>query len=117
MVFSFEIDEWSKTEESQLLPNDKELIVIIQKFGNQIPEIVQFRRADHIFGKNNGDYLLCVDELLLYYERGVDLCNYGELTPSFLRMEQTSHWKSLNLPEAIDRKIKAKIESWFPEEE
>lgn len=108
--------EWFEMSED-VLPADGELCVIIHRYSDRFPKIVQFRKADWIYGKKNGDYFLCVDELFEASGEGVDVRNDSDLPTSFCPPSVVSHWKPLNLPEKIDRNIKEIIAYWFEEEE
>ena len=75
-------------------PKDKQLCVVIYKYGGQTPGICQFRKADWLHGKS--DYFL-------------------EWEPSFAVFGIISKWKPLGLPEDDDKRLVSEIEKWFEE--
>lgn len=90
-------------------PKDKQLCVVIYKYGGQTPGICQFRKADWLHGKS--DYFLDVAEKweLDGYERS------EEWEPSFAVFGIISKWKPLGLPEDDDKRLVTEIEEWFEE--
>lgn len=92
-------DRWFRGE-WQFRPQDKQLCVVIHKYGYQTPWIYQYRKADWLHPKN--DYFLDVSE---------------EWNPSFLEWCGVDRWKPLGLPEDVNDRILVEIEKWFEEDE
>lgn len=109
-------DDWFKLTD-EVMPEDGTLCVIIPLYGSRAPEIVQYRKPDWIFGGGDTDYFLCVGELFRYAAEGGDVKNDSELNPGCYMPRFVSHWKPLNLPEQIDRKLKNTIAGWFEGDE
>ena len=69
-------DRWFRGE-WDFRPQDKQLCVVIHKYGSQTPQIYQYRKADWIHPKKN--YFLDVSEKWNLDSLGID-----EWNPSFL---------------------------------
>ena len=91
-------------------PQDKQLCVVIHKYGNQTPWIYQYRKADWLHPKN--DYFLDVSEKWNLDSLGID-----EWEPSFLEWLGVDRWKPLGLPADVEERILAEIEKWFEEDD
>lgn len=90
-----------------VIPQDKQLVIIIHKYGNQTPHIYQYRKSDWLYDKS--DYFLDVSEkwVLDSYECG------EEWNPGFATMDIISKWKPLALPPNDNERILLEIEKWF----
>lgn len=88
-------------------PKDKQLCVVIHKYGKQTPGIYQFRKADWLHRKS--DYFLDVAEKweLDSIERS------EEWNPSFATFDIIRYWKPLELPANDNKRILTEIEKWF----
>ena len=102
-------DRWFSGE-WQVRPQDRQLCVVIHKYGGQAPWIYQYRKSDWIHPKN--DYFLDVSEKWNLDSLGID-----EWEPSFLEWWGVDRWKPLGLPEDVNKRILADIEKWFEEDE
>ncbi len=99
-------DRWFSSEWS-IRPADKELCVVIHKYGNQTPGIYQYRKADWLHPKS--DYFLDVSG-----KWRLDSFDCGdEWEPSFATMSLIDCWKPLGLPEEVNERLLIEIESWF----
>ena len=101
-------DRWFRGE-WQIRPQDKQLCVVIHKYGSQTPWIYQYRKADWLHPKK--DYFLDVSEKWNLDSLGID-----EWEPSFLEWRGVDRWKPLGLPEDVNERILAEIEKWFEED-
>ena len=102
-------DRWFRGE-WQFRPQDKQLCVVIHKYGSQTPWIYQYRKADWLHPKK--DYFLDVSEKWNLDSLGID-----EWNPSFLEWCGVDRWKPLGLPDDVNECIIAEIEKWFEEED
>lgn len=100
-------DRWFRGE-WQFRPHDKQLCVVIHKYGNQTPWIYQYRKADWLHPKK--DYFLDVGE-----KWDLDSLGLREWNPSFLLFGSVDRWKPLGLPENANDRVLAEIEKWFEE--
>lgn len=91
-------------------PSNKQLCVVVHKYGNQTPGIYQFRKADWLY--NESDYFLDVAEK---WELDSDECS-DELNPGFATFDIISKWKPLGLPEDDNERLLVEIEKWLGEE-
>lgn len=94
-----------------IMPQDMEICVIVNKYGDKCPEIVQFRKADWLHSA--GDYFLCVAEGWFFSDHEA----IDDWNPTFIGPEAVLMWKPLNLPPAIDGEMQRQIKSWFKEDE
>ena len=92
-----------------VLPQDKQLVIVIHKYGNQTPKIYQYRKADYMYEKS--DYFLDVSEKWELESTYSD----GYWNPSFATMDIISKWKPLALPPNDNERILLEIEKWFEE--
>lgn len=92
-----------------VLPQDKQLVILIHKYGGQTPGIYQYRKADLLHEKS--DYFLDVSEkwILDSYESG------DQWMCGFLTMDLVTKWKPLALPPNDNERILIEIEKWFEE--
>lgn len=104
-------DEWIE-QSSGVLPKDREICVIIHRYGHNTPGIVQFRKADELFDGTH-DYFLCIDEMFYYAGLGVDVKSDSDFQLSFCPLGIVRYWKPLNLPKEIDRKLQETIDDWL----
>lgn len=88
-------------------PIDKQLCIVIHKYGNQTPRIYQFRKADCLYSKN--DYFLDVAEK---WELDSIECS-EEWEPSFATFDIIRKWKPIRLPANDNERILMEIENWF----
>lgn len=102
-------DRWHRGEE-EIRPQDKQLCVVIHKYGDQTPWIYQYRKADWIHHKK--DYFLDVSE-----KWNLDSLGIEEWNPSFMEWWGVDRWKPLGLPADVEECILAEIEKWFEEDE
>lgn len=102
-------DRWFRGE-LDFRPQDKQLCVVIHKYGDQTPWIHQYRKADWLHPKN--DYFLDVSEKWNLDSLGID-----EWEPSFLEWRGVDRWKPLGLPADVEERVLAEIEKWFEEDE
>ncbi len=92
-----------------VFPKDKQLCIVIHKYGDQTPGIYQFRKADWLHCKS--DYFLDVAE-----KWELDACGCGEKwVPCFATFDIISCWKPLWLPANDNERLLAEIERWFGE--
>lgn len=90
-----------------VLPEDKQLVIVIHKFGEQTPGIYQYRYADWLNKDRN--YFLDVSEKWM-----LDSFDCGEeWNPSFATMDIIEKWKPLALPPNDNERILLEIEKWF----
>lgn len=93
------------------LPTDRQLCVCIMKYGGQTPDIMQYRKADELHGET--DYFLDVSE-----KWRLDGYGCGDTwEPGFATMNIIERWKPLGLPESVNSRLLAEIETWFEEGE
>ena len=92
-----------------VFPQDKQLCVVIHKYGNQTPGIYQFRKADWLH--ESGDYFLDVAEK--WEMDAVE--STEEWNPSFATFDIIRCWKALGLPTNDNERILLEIEKWFEE--
>lgn len=90
-----------------VFPKDKQLCVVIHKFGNQTPGIYQFRKADWLHSKS--DYFLDVAEK---WELDSAECS-EEWEPGFATFDIIRKWKPLGLPANDNERLLLEIEKWF----
>ena len=102
-------DRWFRGE-WEIRPQDKQLCVVIHKYGSQTPWIYQYRKADWLHPKN--DYFLDVSE-----KWNLDSLGIEEWNPSFMEWWNVDRWKLLGLPDDVNECIIAEIEKWFEEDE
>lgn len=102
-------DRWFRGERD-FRPKDKQLCVVIHKYGGQTPQIYQYRKADWLHPKN--DYFLDVSEKWNLDSLGID-----EWEPSFMEWWGVDRWKPLGLPEDVEERVLTEIEKWFEEDE
>lgn len=88
-------------------PADKQLCIVIHKYGNQSPGIYQFRKADWLHSKS--DYFLDISEK---WELDSAECS-EEWNPSFATFDIISKWKPLGLPANDNERLLMEIEKWF----
>ena len=94
-----------------VFPKDKQLVVAIHKYGNQTPEIYQYRKADWLHKES--DYFLDVSE-----KWRLDSYDCGEEWEcGFATMAIISKWKPLALPPNDNERILLEIEKWFENED
>ena len=91
-------------------PQDKQLCVVIHKYGSQTPWIYQYRKADWLHPKK--DYFFDVSE-----KWNLDSLGIEEWEPSFLEWRGVDRWKPLGLPADVEERVLAEVEKWFEEEE
>lgn len=92
-----------------VFPTDKQLVIVIHKYGEQSPGIYQYRKADWL--NKESDYFLDVSEKWM-----LDSCDCGdEWEPGFATMDIISKWKPLALPQKDNERILMEIEKWFEE--
>ena len=101
-------DRWFSGE-YEIRPQDKQLCVVIHKYGGQTPKIYQYRKADWLHPKK--DYFLDVSEKWNLDSLGID-----EWNPSFLEWWGVDRWKPLGLPADVKERIVNEIEKWFEED-
>ena len=102
-------DRWFRGE-WDFRPQDKQLCVVIHKYGNQPPEIVQFREADRLH--DEGAYFLCNGE-----KWGWEALGFEERwAPIISEYWGIDRWKPLGLPADVNERILAEIEKWFEED-
>lgn len=99
-------DSWFQPRRN-VFPADKQLCVVIHKYGNQVPGIYQFRKADWLYSKS--DYFLDVAEK---WELDDDECQ-EEWNPSFATFDIIRCWKPLGLPADDNERLLSEIEKWF----
>lgn len=99
-------DKWFPTD-CMVRPVDKQLCIVIHKYGNQSVGICQFRKADWLHKAS--DYFLGVDEKWFLDER--DRSNGWE--PSFATFGIIRCWKPLGLPANENERILRGIEGWL----
>lgn len=97
----------------EVRPQDKEICVVIHRYGFRTPRIYQYRHADFLYGKS--DYFLNVCELWDY--QSLTPCEAWDYEPSFLEWHCVEWWRPLGLPRDVDERIKAEIEKWLEEDE
>lgn len=99
-------DGWFQSD-CNVKPIDKQLCVVIHRYGNQSPGIYQFRKADWLHRKS--DYFLDVAEKweLDSVERT------EEWNPSFATFDIIKRWKPLGLPSKDNERLLMEIEKWF----
>lgn len=102
-------DGWFQSD-CNVYPTDKQLCVVIHKYGNQTPGIYQFRKADWLHSKS--DYFLDVAEKweLDSVERS------EEWNPSFATFDIIRCWKPLGLRANDNERLLMEIEKWFDNE-
>ena len=109
-------DRWFGSD-WEVRPQDKEICVVIHRYGFRTPQIYQYRQADLLYGKS--DYFLDVYELWDYADKSLmpneDDDETWDYEPSFLEWYCVDWWKPLGLPRDVDERIKAEIEKWFTE--
>lgn len=88
-------------------PADRQLCVVIHRYGNQSPGIYQFRKADWLHGES--DYFLDVAEKWELDSAGCP----GEWNPSFATFDIIRCWKPLGLPVNDNERLLMEIEKWF----
>lgn len=101
-------DRWF-SREWQIRPQDKQLCVVIHKYGDQTPWIYQYRKADWLHPKN--DYFLDVSE-----KWNLDSLGIEEWNPSFMEWRGVDLWKTLELPPDVNERVLADIEKFFEEQ-
>lgn len=99
-------DGWFQSN-CHIKPMDKQLCLVIHKYGNRTPEIYQFRKADWLHGKS--DYFLDVAEK---WRLDAMKCP-EEWNPGFATFGIIHCWKPLGLRENDNEKLLAEIEKWF----
>lgn len=93
-----------------MLPQDKQLVIAIHKYGNQTPGIYQYRKADWL--NKDSDYFLDVSDKWM-----MDSCGCGdEWNPGFATFGILKCWKPLELLPEDEQRILKEIEAWFDEE-
>ena len=113
MKLEVEIKEengWISSWQEEIKPKDKELCIIITEYGGRIPEIVQYRKTDHICDYEDG-YFLNVAEAWRLIGYGDEKLEGYE--PGFYHHNVVHAWKPLALPENINKELLEQIESWF----
>lgn len=93
------------------LPLDKQLCVIIHRYGNQSPEIYQYRKADWLHKES--DYFLDVSERWRLESIGGE----EEWEPSFATHGIIKYWKPLGLPVNENERLQLEIERWFEDDD
>lgn len=101
-------DEWFIADK-KVTPKDKQLCLIIYRYGDKVPGIVQYRKSDWL--NRGNDYFLCVDEK--WYLDSVGVTKIGEWNPTFANWNTIDRWKPLILPEDVNERILRDIEGWF----
>lgn len=110
VILNLPDDGWISAE-SDVKPEYGSLCVLIERYGNRVPEIYQFREADWMYKES--DYFLDVSEKWR-------LDNYGcgdEWNPGFMTFGLIDWWKPLGLPAEVNQRLLKQIESWFEEDE
>ena len=108
--FDIPDNKWFRGE-CNFRPQDKQLCVVIHKYGDRTSEIAQFRKSDWIHTKK--DYFLCVSEKWYLDSLGAE----EEWNPTFLEWWGVDRWMPLGLPEDVEERIVSGIEKWFEENE
>lgn len=93
-----------------VFPEDKQLCVVIHKYGKQTPAIYQFRKADFLYSKS--DYFLDVTEKWELDSMGFP----DDWEPGFATFDIISQWKPLGLPADVNERIQMEIEKWFEDD-
>ena len=92
-----------------VMPEDKQLCVVVHRYGNQTPEIYQFRKADWLYPVC--DYFLDVSEK---WNLDARICG-EDCEPGFATMDIIKCWKPLGLPEKDNKRLLQEIEHWLEE--
>ena len=99
-------DGWFQSD-CNVKPIDKQLCVVIHRYGNPSPGIYQFRKADWLHSKS--DYFFDVAE-----KWGLDNVECSEeWIPSFATFDIIRCWKPLGLPANDNKRLLMEIEKWF----
>lgn len=93
-----------------ITPQDKQICIIIYKYGSQTPLICQYRKADWLH--KNSDYFLDISEYWRLESFGYE----SEWEPSFLTMSAISRWKPLILPPNDNERILLEIEKMLEDD-
>lgn len=108
ILVSIPDDGWFQSG-SDVKPTDKMLCIALDKYGDRMPDIYQYRKADWLHKKS--DYFLDVGE-----KWRLDSIGCGEdWEPGFLTMNLVDRWKPLGLPENENERILAEIDRLFEE--
>ena len=97
-------DRWFRGE-WEISPQDKQLCVVITKWGDGVPMIAQYRHKS-------------VDGVDCFHILGT-MSLISRFQPSDIKDQAISHirfWKPLGLPTDVNERVLAKIEEWFEED-
>lgn len=102
-------DQWIKSE-SDVLPEDKQLCIVIFASGSKVPHIVQYRSPDHFCNCYQDGYFLDIEDGFNKEDRGESLDNW---IPGFSSARVIKIWRPLCLPKDDNERIQMKIEKWL----
>ena len=102
-------DQWIKSE-SDVLPEDKQLCIVIFASGSKVPHIVQYRSPDHFCNCYQDGYFLDIEDGFNKEDRGESLDNW---IPGFSSTRVIKIWRPLCLPKDDNERIQMKIEKWL----
>lgn len=105
-----EPDGWLPMDKAFPLYN--QLVIAINRFGDQIPEIMQWRKPDFIYNDDEAGYFLCIADKWNYENNGA----IEPWNPVFQNRFNIKMWKPLNLPTNDEERLLLDIESWFEDE-